>query len=161
MLPKSKVCCARFDLQLHDGSALSQLDAIFLSHGMAVVFIVGVQLDSKKTQRPIYIYIYIYIVLWFKHNKRYYVPGCSRAIHGNKFHLRVAGMCLRLTFSVARTRVGSPTLLIGPLLRAQAVITNSFLKLPLAVSGRNKSYSSHGSGSIGCSAVGVASAVAL
>jgi len=66
-----------------------------------------------------------------------------------------------LTSSVTRTRVGSPTLLIGPRLRAQAMITNSLLKLPVAVSGRNKSYSSYGSGPIGCSAFGVASAVAL
>ena len=43
----------------------------------------------------IYIYIYIYIILWLKHNKKRYVPGCGCAIHGNKFHLRVAGMCLR------------------------------------------------------------------
>ena len=107
----------------------------------------------------------IHIVLWLKHTSGTSKSATFLAVAVQ--FMVTSSTCVwlvcacALTSSVTRTRVGSPTLLIGPRLRAQAMITNSFLKLPVAVSGRNKSYSSYGSGPIGCSAFGVASAVAL
>ena len=100
------------------------------------------------------------------HIKRRYVPGCGCALHGNKPTSVWLVNGWRHTF--VSTWEPPPVVLFildrrccrAP--RAQETpYKTCFVKLPVAVSGRNNSYSLHGSGRNGCSAFGVASAVAL
>ena len=80
------------------------------------------------------------------HRKRRKVNGCGLATPGTKDHLQVAGQCGRSTMDPWQRRTSTAALLILGPNRAQAMIIKSFLMLPVAVSGLNKSYSLHGRG---------------